>query len=66
MGHMFFAKLFGIRVEEYCIGFPPKILKFKYKETEYSIGIIPIGGFVKISGMINEDSNKNSSKDFLP
>jgi regulator of sigma E protease len=53
-GHMFFAKLFGMRVEQYSIGFPPKILNFKFKDTEYSLGLIPLGGFVKISGMINE------------
>ena len=54
LGHMLFAKLFGMRVEKYAIGFPPKILHFKWGETEYSLGAIPLGGFVKISGMIDE------------
>jgi len=53
-GHLLFAKLFGMRVESYCIGFPPKLFKFKIGETEYSLGIIPLGGAVKISGMIDE------------
>lgn len=53
-GHMLAAKLFGMRVEQFSIGFPPKIFGFKYKETVYSIGAIPLGGFVKISGMIDE------------
>jgi regulator of sigma E protease len=53
-GHMIAAKYFGMRVEKYSIGFPPKIWGFKKGETEYSIGAIPLGGFVKISGMIDE------------
>lgn len=53
-GHLLAAKAFGMRVEKYSIGFPPKIWGFQYGETEYSIGAIPLGGFVKISGMIDE------------
>jgi regulator of sigma E protease len=53
-GHMIAAKYFGMRVEKFSIGFPPKIWGFKKGETEYSIGAIPLGGFVKISGMIDE------------
>lgn len=53
-GHMLAAKFFGMRVEQFSIGFPPKIFGFKYGETVYSIGAIPLGGFVKISGMIDE------------
>ncbi len=54
LGHLLSAKAFGMRVEKYSIGFPPKIFGFKYGETEYSLGALPIGGFVKISGMIDE------------
>lgn len=54
MGHMLAAKAFGMRVEQFSIGFPPRIFKVKYGETEYSIGAIPLGGYVKISGMIDE------------
>lgn len=53
-GHMFAAKFFGMRVEQFSIGFPPKIFGVKYGETEYTFGAIPLGGFVKISGMIDE------------
>ncbi|MBK6265001.1 RIP metalloprotease RseP [Marivirga sp. S37H4] len=59
-GHMLAAKAFGMRVEQYAIGFPPKIFKFKYGETEYSLGAIPLGGFVKISGMIDESLDTKS------
>lgn len=54
MGHLLAAKAFGMRVEQFSIGFPPKIFSFKYGETEYSLSAIPLGGFVKISGMIDE------------
>ncbi|QMU29832.1 RIP metalloprotease RseP [Adhaeribacter radiodurans] len=54
LGHMLSAKWFGMRVEKYAIGFPPKILSKQIGETEYMIGAVPLGGFVKISGMIDE------------
>ncbi len=54
LGHMLTAKWFGMRVEKYAIGFPPKLVSKQIGETEYMIGLIPLGGFVKISGMIDE------------
>lgn len=60
LGHLLFAKLFGMRVESYIIGFPPKLLRFQWKETEYAIGAVPLGGAVKISGMIDESMDTNS------
>ena len=54
LGHMLLAKMFKMRVEIYSIGFHPAIWRKKIGETEYTIGAIPCGGFVKISGMINE------------
>jgi len=54
LGHLLFAKLFGMRVESYAIGFPPKLFRFTWGETEYSVGAIPLGGAVKIAGMIDE------------
>lgn len=59
-GHLAAAKAFGMRVEKYSIGFPPKIWGKKFGETEYSIGAIPLGGFVKISGMIDESLDTES------
>ncbi|QNL21167.1 RIP metalloprotease RseP [Hyphobacterium sp. CCMP332] len=63
LGHLIAAKVFGMRVEKYSIGFPPKIWGIKYGETEYSIGAIPLGGFVKIAGMVDEslDTDKMES-----
>jgi regulator of sigma E protease len=64
LGHLLTAKMFGMRVEKFSIGFPPKIAGFQWGETEYSIGAIPLGGFVKISGMIDEsmDSDQMSKE----
>jgi regulator of sigma E protease len=53
-GHLIAAKYFGMRVEQFSIGFPPKIWSFKKGETEYALSAIPLGGYVKISGMIDE------------
>jgi regulator of sigma E protease len=50
-GHFFAAKATGMRVERFFLFFPPKLVSVKRGETEYGIGMIPAGGFVKISGM---------------
>lgn len=51
-GHFFAAKMFGLKVDEFGIGFPPRITAWRPKnsETEYSINWLPFGGFVRISG----------------
>jgi len=54
LGHLLTAKWFKMRVDQYSIGFPPKIWGFKKGETEYMIGAIPLGGYVKIAGMVDE------------
>jgi regulator of sigma E protease len=53
-GHFLAAKLTGIRVETFSLGFPPKIVCKKWGETEYCLSWIPLGGYVKLSGMIDE------------
>ncbi len=50
LGHFLVAKKVGIRVERFSLGFPPHILSKKIGETTYSIGIIPLGGYVKMAG----------------
>lgn len=54
LGHFLAAKAFGMRVERFSIGFPPRIWGFQKGDTDYSIGATPLGGYVKISGMIDE------------
>lgn len=49
-GHFIMAKLNGVRVEEFAIGFPPRLFTIKYGETNYSINIFPLGGYVKLFG----------------
>ena len=65
-GHFFFAKLFGVRVEKFYIFFDWKFSLFKFKpknsDTEYGIGWIPLGGYCKISGMIDESFDTEQMK----
>jgi regulator of sigma E protease len=56
-GHFVFAKLFGMRVEKFYVGFPPAAWKRVRGETEYGLGVIPLGGFCKISGMTEDEMN---------
>jgi regulator of sigma E protease len=48
LGHYAWAKVFGVKVITFSLGFGPKILRLRGKETEYCIGLIPLGGFVKM------------------
>jgi regulator of sigma E protease len=54
LGHFLAAKLFRMRVDTFSIGFPPRAFGKKIGETDYCISWIPIGGYVKIAGMIDE------------
>ncbi|MGK7368737.1 MAG: RIP metalloprotease RseP [Candidatus Halalkalibacterium sp. M3_1C_030] len=54
LGHFLAAKLFGMRVERFSLGFPPRVWGFEKGGTDYCIGATPLGGYVKISGMIDE------------
>ena len=51
LGHFTAAKAVGMRVERFSLFFPPLIARKKFGETEYTIGALPLGGYVKISGM---------------
>ncbi len=57
LGHFIIAKRNGLFVEEFALGFPPKIFSKKIGETEYSLNMIPFGGYVKIHG---EDGDEGS------
>lgn len=63
-GHFAFAKIFKTRVEKFYLFFNPwfSLFKFKKGETEYGLGWIPLGGYVKISGMIDESMDKEQMK----
>jgi len=64
LGHFLFAKLFKTRVEKFYLFFNPWFSLFKIKrgETEYGVGWLPLGGYVKISGMIDESMDKEQLK----
>lgn len=63
LGHFLAAKKFKIRVDEFALGFPPRIWAKKIGETVYALNIVPIGGYVKIYG---EDGDEEESKDKKP
>lgn len=59
LGHFLVAKKFGVKVPEFGLGFPPKIFGKKFGETEYTLNLLPFGGFVKIVG-------ENAEEDIPP
>ncbi len=63
-GHFLFAKLFKTRVEKFYMFFNPwfSLFKFKKGETEYGIGWLPLGGYVKIAGMVDESMDTEQMK----
>lgn len=65
-GHFLFARLFKIRVEKFCLFFDPWFTLFKFKpknsETTYGVGWLPLGGYVKIAGMIDESMDTDQMK----
>ena len=66
-GHFFFSKLFGVRVEKFYLFFDPWFSLFKFKpknsDTTYGIGWLPLGGYCKISGMIDESMDTEQMKE---
>lgn len=64
LGHFLFAKIFKTRVEKFYLFFDPwfSLFKFKKGETEYGVGWLPLGGYVKISGMVDESMDTEQMK----
>lgn len=62
LGHFLVAKLVGIRVERFSIGFPPRLIGKKIGDTDYCISAVPLGGYVKMSGMIDESMDAGAIK----
>jgi regulator of sigma E protease len=64
LGHFMFAKIFKTRVEKFYLFFDPwfSLFRFKRGETEYGLGWLPLGGYVKISGMIDESMDREQMK----
>jgi len=64
LGHFLFAKLMGVRVLKFSLGFGPKLIGKKYGDTEYLISAVPLGGYVKMLGETEEDELKEEEKPF--
>lgn len=57
LGHFLLAKSFGMQVDRFSFGMGPKLIGFRRGGTEYTLSLIPLGGFVKIRGMLSEERN---------
>ena len=60
LGHFVLAKKFGVKVEEFGIGFPPRLFGKKFGETIYSINLLPLGAFVRMPGETEASDDPNS------
>ena len=65
LGHFLAAKRVGIRVLKFQLGFNPTIVSFRRGDTEYGIGALPLGGFVKMAGESPEENRSGNSDEFL-
>lgn len=63
-GHFIVAKITGVGVEKFSLGFPPKLIGFKKGETQYMISAIPLGGYVKLKGENPDEPLTNDPKEF--
>ena len=61
LGHFLAARMFGIRVDEFAIGFPPRIGSWMWGKTRYAINLLPLGGYVKIYGENTEDERTSDN-----
>ena len=60
LGHFVFAKIFGVTVREFSVGFRPKIFSKTYKGTKYTLGAVPLGGFVDIVGIRDDERDEKN------
>src|ERR1700676_2769543 len=64
-GHYAVAKLLGVRVEQFAIGFGKRLVGFRRGETDYRINLLPLGGYVKMSGENPMDERSGDPREFL-
>lgn len=65
LGHFVVAKKVGIKVEKFSLGFPPNIFSKKFGQTTYCIGIIPLGGYVKMAGENPDEEATGAPEEFM-
>ncbi len=66
LGHFITAKLTGVKVEEFGLGFPPRLLSIKRGETRYSLNAIPLGGFCRMAGEEDPEVPRSLSSKSIP
>src|SRR5215475_6747416 len=64
-GHYAAAKLLGVRVEQFAIGFGKRLVGFRKGETDYRINLLPLGGYVKMSGENPMDTRTDDPREFM-
>ncbi len=64
MGHFLVARWVGVRVKEFSIGMPPKALSIKRGDTEYKIGWLPLGGYVRLEGQNIDDEDSSNPQNY--
>ena len=65
LGHFAVAKWVGIKVDRFSLGFPPNLVTYKHGETEYCIGLIPLGGYVKMAGENPDETATGAPDEFM-
>jgi regulator of sigma E protease len=65
LGHFLAAKRLGIKVLKFQLGFNPTVISFRRGDTEYGIGALPLGGFVKMAGETTDDARTGNPEEFL-
>src|SRR6187200_1990219 len=65
LGHFLVAKFFKIRVETFSVGFGPRLVGFRYGDTDYRISALPLGGYVKMAGENPGDTVSGAADEFL-
>ncbi|MBH1989489.1 MAG: RIP metalloprotease RseP [Myxococcaceae bacterium] len=67
LGHFLVAKWFGVKVETFSVGFGPKLIKRRWRDTEYCLSLIPLGGYVKMLGETQDEelSPEDQARSFL-
>jgi regulator of sigma E protease len=66
LGHFTMAKLFGVRVHEFAIGFPPRLVSWTPRDTTYAINAVPLGGYVRMMGENGGDESNPESFGYKP
>mgnify|MGYP001482846927 CR=1 FL=1 len=64
-GHFIVAKAFHVEVPVFSLGFGPRLFGFRRRETDYRVSLIPLGGYVRLSGDESDDNRTGDPREFL-